>query len=112
MGVDLDVTATPQHIDNHKAYVQAWIQSIRDKPETLIRAIKDAQAAATYMDYKAGLITDKEYEQACGSVLEVKQKERDRERLFAQLTPPSPPATLEKKRRCPLCSFASVTKLS
>lgn len=32
------------------------------------------------MDYKAGLITDKEYEQACGSVLEVKQKERDRER--------------------------------
>ena len=56
------------------------IQSIRDKPETLIRAIKDAQAAATYMDYKAGLITDKEYEHACGSVLEVKQKERDRER--------------------------------
>lgn len=80
MGVDLDVTATPQHIDNHKAYVQAWIQSIRDKPETLIRAIKDAQAAATYMDYKAGLITDKEYEQACESLLEVKQKERDRER--------------------------------
>ena len=70
MGVDLDVTATPQHIDNHKAYVQAWIQSIRE----------DAQVAATYMDYKAGLITDKEYERACGSVLEVKQKERDRER--------------------------------
>lgn len=53
---------------------------IRDKPETLIRAIKDAQAAATYMDYKAGLITDMEYERACGSVLEVKQKERGRER--------------------------------
>ena len=80
MGVDLDVTATPQHLDNHKAYVQAWIQSIRDKPETLIRAIKDAQAAATYMDYKAGLITDMEYERACGSVLEGKQKERGRER--------------------------------
>lgn len=80
MGVNLDVTATPQHIDNHKAYVQSWIQAIRDKPETLIRAIKDAQAAATYMDYKAGLITNKEYEKACGSVLEVKQKERDRER--------------------------------
>ena len=32
------------------------------------------------MDYKAGLITDMEYEQARGSVLEVKQKERDRER--------------------------------
>lgn len=61
-------------------YVQSWIQAIRDKPETLIRAIKDAQAAAAYMDYKAGLITNKEYEKACGSVLEVKQKERDRER--------------------------------
>ena len=80
MGVNLDVTATPQRIDNHKAYVQSWIQAIRDKPETLIRAIKDAQAAATYMDYKAGLITDKEYEKACGSVMEVKQKERDQER--------------------------------
>ena len=43
MGVDLDVTATPQHIDNHKAYVQAWIQSIQDKPETLIQQYpKDA----------------------------------------------------------------------
>ena len=80
MGVNLGVTATPQHIDNHKAYVQSWIQAIRDKPETLIRAIKDAQAAATYMDYKAGLITDKEYEKACGSVMEGKQKERDQER--------------------------------
>lgn len=37
------------------------------------------------MDYKAGLITDKEYEKACGSVLEVKQRERDRERWFAYL---------------------------
>ena len=85
MGVDLDVTATPQHIDNHKAYVQAWIQSIRDKPETLIRAINFVSqiTGLTWgecVDYKAGLITDKEYEQACGSVLEVKQKERDRER--------------------------------
>ena len=60
--------------------MQSWIQAIRDKPETLIRAIKDAQAAATYMDYKAGLITAKKYEKACGSVLEVKQRERDRER--------------------------------
>ena len=48
MGVDLDVTATPQHIDNHKAYVQAWIQSIRGKPETLIRAIKDAEVPAMF----------------------------------------------------------------
>ena len=72
--------ATPQHIDNHKAYVQSWIQAIREKPETLVKAIKDAQAAANYMDYKAGLITEKEYEKACGSVMEVKVRTRDLER--------------------------------
>ena len=69
-----------QHIDNHKAYVQSWIQAIREKPETLVKAIKDAQAAANYMDYKAGLITEKEYEKACGSVMEVKVRTRDLER--------------------------------
>ena len=47
---------------------------------TLIKAIKDAQAAASYMDWKAGLITDKEYEKAKGSVMEIRQKEREKER--------------------------------
>lgn len=32
------------------------------------------------MDYKAGLITEKEYEKACGAVMEVKQKGREMER--------------------------------
>ena len=72
--------ATKEHIDNHKAYVQSWIGSIREKPETLIKAIKDAQAAANYMDYKAGIITEKEYEKARGAVMEVKVKSRERER--------------------------------
>jgi len=45
-----------------------------------VKAIKDAQAAANYMDYKAGLITEKEYEKACGSVMEVKARTRDLER--------------------------------
>ena len=70
MGVSLCAEASQHHIDNHKAYVQGWIQSIRDKPETLIHAIKDAQGAATYMDYKAELITEKEYEQSRSHVLE------------------------------------------
>jgi len=71
MGVNLDATASKEHIDNHKAYVQSWIQKIRDKPETLTKAIKDAQAAANYMDWKAGLITDKEYAGHVESVIEV-----------------------------------------
>ena len=79
MGVNLDSAATPQHIDNHKAYVQSWIQAIRDKPETLIKAIKDAQAAAVFMDWKAGLITDMEYAKSVGSTMEITQRSRDRD---------------------------------
>lgn len=63
MGAALNAQASQRHIDNHKAYVQNWIKGIREKPETLIRAIKDAQGAADYMDYKAELITEKEYQQ-------------------------------------------------
>lgn len=80
MGVNLSTEATPDHIDNHKAYVQSWIQAIRDKPETLVKAIKDAQAAANFMDWKAGLITDMEYAKCAGSVMEIKQKSRELER--------------------------------
>lgn len=54
--------------------------AIREKPETLIKAMKDAQAAANHIDYKAGLITEKEYEKACGAGMEVKQKGREMER--------------------------------
>ena len=71
MGVSLSTQASQQHIDNHKAYVQDWIQSIRDKPETLIRAIKDAQGAADYMDFKAELITAQEYAQKRNGVMVV-----------------------------------------
>ena len=77
---DLKTELTPEHLENHKAYVQSWIQTIRDKPETLVKAIRDAQAAASYMDYKAGLITEKDYEKAKGSSMEIKPKEKDLER--------------------------------
>ena len=79
MGVNLDQTASPDHINNHKAYVQSWIKAIRDKPETLIRAIKDAQSAAAFMDWKAGRITDKEYSQTLNSTMEIATRSRDRD---------------------------------
>lgn len=71
MGVELGAEASPEHIENHKAYVQSWIKEIRNKPESLIRAIKDAQQAADYMDMKAGLISEKDYVKACAGVMEV-----------------------------------------
>lgn len=76
IGSALRTEPTQQHIDNHKAYVQSWIKAIRDKPETLARAIKDAQLAADYMELKAGLLTEKEYKKSCESVMGVKQKEK------------------------------------
>ncbi len=79
MGADMGEEISAAHIENHKAYVQGWIQVIRDKPETLVRAIKDAQAAANYMDWKAGLMTDLEYAKSLGSVMEVAQKPRSRD---------------------------------
>ncbi len=55
MGFDLHAEASASHIDN-------------------------AQAATNYMDWKARLITDKEYEKAKGFVMEIRQKEREKER--------------------------------
>ena len=78
MGFDLNAEPSASHIDNHKAYVQSWIQAIREKPETLIRAIKDAQGAANYMDWKAGLISNKEYETVRDKTFEIRGKDRER----------------------------------
>ena len=61
-GANLHTEAEPEHIENHRAYVQFWVQGIREQPETLVRAIRDAQTAACYMDWKADLISEKEYE--------------------------------------------------
>lgn len=70
MGADLEVAAAPEHIENHKAYVQSWIAAIRDKPDTLVKAIKDAQETANYMDWKAELISEKEYAELKGAAIE------------------------------------------
>lgn len=59
--MDPDASESAVHMDNHKAYIQSWIKSIKDKPETLIKAVKEAQTAAVYMDYKAELIDEAEY---------------------------------------------------
>lgn len=71
MGVNLDTGPDARHIENHKAYVQGWIQAIRDKPEVLVRAVKEAQAAANYMDWKAEIISDKEYSELRGKTFEI-----------------------------------------
>ena len=71
----MEAEASSDHLDNHKAYVQSWIQAIREKPETLIKAIRDDQGAANFMDWKAGLISEKEYEAEKDKTLEIKVKD-------------------------------------
>lgn len=71
MSENLQTKQDEQHIENHKAYVQSWIQEINEKPETLVRAIAEAEKAAAYMEYHAELIPQKEYEQVVKSSVEV-----------------------------------------
>ena len=71
MGAWLDTEPSQLHMDNHKAYVQSWIQGIREKPEALVRAIRDAQNAAGYMEWKAELISEQEYLKRKGKAMEV-----------------------------------------
>ena len=80
MGVNLDGDIPQSHLDNHKAYVQSWVQLVREKPEMLMKAIKEAQTAASYMDWKAGLITEIEYLKTAGSAKLIKNREPELER--------------------------------
>ncbi len=80
MGISAGTEQTEKHVENHKAYVQNWINAIKEKPEALVKAIKDAQSAANYMDWKAELITEQEYSVLSGKAFEVPVKaERSRD---------------------------------
>ena len=76
MAYGLAVQPSEEHIRNHKAYVQSWINAIRQKPECLVYAIKDAQKAANYMDWKAGLLRDMDYAKLSNSVIDPQEKRR------------------------------------
>ena len=71
MAAAIEAEPTEEHITNHKAYVQNWLFEIRKDPDILVKAIKEAQDAASYMDWKAELITEQEYRKIKGSAVEV-----------------------------------------
>ncbi|SCG83670.1 DNA primase traC [Proteiniborus sp. DW1] len=73
MSVNLRTEQTEEHINNHKAYVQSWIQAISEKPETLIKAIREAEKIANYMEYKAELINEKDFLATQNESMEVKE---------------------------------------
>lgn len=56
MSKDLSSCMEPYEMDNHKAYVQGWISHIKEKPDILIQAIKEANKAADYLEEAAELV--------------------------------------------------------
>lgn len=48
-------------LDNHQAYINNWIEQIRKDPEVLMKAIKEADKAAIYMEYKAEIISEQDF---------------------------------------------------
>ncbi len=75
MSGSLRVKQDEAHVDNHKAYVQSWIKAIKEKPETLMKAIREAENVANYMEYNAELINEKYYRATLNESLEVNAKD-------------------------------------
>ena len=57
---EVDLSAF-NRFENNEAYLQSWIDAIHDKPDALIRAVKEATRATEYMEYKAGIVPESEY---------------------------------------------------
>lgn len=79
MGEHLQIEQTEDHMKNHKAYVQSWIQDIQEKPETLIQAVRDAGAASNLLEYHAGILTLDEYHKTLNESMEISDKKTNRE---------------------------------
>lgn len=57
LNLELDTTALKDHLDQHKAYVQAWIEVLEKSPLELFAAIKDANNISDYLLEKGELLS-------------------------------------------------------
>lgn len=71
MSEDMPMELDETHFEIHKEYLQSWISGIRRKPEALIKAIKDAERAADYLEMQAGLCSELEYKRRSEKAFEV-----------------------------------------
>ncbi|MCR5691510.1 MAG: ssDNA-binding domain-containing protein [Eubacterium sp.] len=53
--IGLDGTMSKEHIDNHKAYIQNWVQILKDDPNELFRAINEAAKISDFVIEKGNL---------------------------------------------------------
>lgn len=49
LGFGAEGAKLSEAMDNHKAYIQSWIEVIKDKPNELFAAIKDAEKISDYL---------------------------------------------------------------
>lgn len=55
MGVYLKEQGAVSDLGNHAAYIQSWVKAIRNRPNVLFDAVKDAENACEFMEKSAGL---------------------------------------------------------
>ena len=48
----LDINPKLEDYNNHKAYIQSWIQILKDKPNELFKAINEANKVCNYIEEK------------------------------------------------------------
>lgn len=105
---ELPVKQTEEHIRNHQAYVQSWIRQIREKPESLIRAIQSAEQASNYLEYHGKRITWEEYQKRVGEVqsntpseekLPEKHPQREEKEMMDSILKDVPDFGTNQKRR-------------
>lgn len=103
---------TENHIENHKAYVQSWIQKIKEKPEALILAIQQAEQTTSYMEYKAELITKEEYEMEEKGSFEAKDEQINKEPARKNATIGKAVQRLREENHMERDTFAGMALLS
>ncbi len=61
MAAELPIDMSQEHFENHKAYIQGWADGIKEQPEILMKAVKDAEKAADYLSMQGELMAEKEF---------------------------------------------------
>lgn len=61
MSANLNLPYDESQMENHQAYIQSWISGIREKPDMLMAAVKEAESASDYLEYHAGIIDREEF---------------------------------------------------
>lgn len=67
-----------EKLDNHAAYIQSWIKTLKDNPNELFAAIKDAEKISDYLIEKGEFLKEKEAEL-------VKETDKSKNELIASI---------------------------